>query len=129
MDYNQILDTVIRMVIIPIIPLLAVYIKTLLQAKIQEVENKITNENLLKQLEIAKEVLNDCVTNTTETYVKSLKEQGKFDLSTQKQALEKTKKEFLSIINSGTKEALETAYADYEAWIETAIEKIVKENK
>lgn len=129
MNWNEVLDIIIRVIIVPIIPLLAVYIKMLIQTKINEIQSKIDNENINKQLEIAKNTLNDCVTETTETYVKSLKEQGKFGVEAQAIALEKTKQAFLSIIGEGTKKALETAYGDYTKWIETSIEKLIKENK
>lgn len=129
MEWNEILDIVIRVIIVPIIPLLAVYVKMLIQTKINEIQSKIDNENLSKQLEIAKNTLNQCVAQTTETYVKSLKEQGKFGAESQRIALEKTKQSFLSIIGDGTKEALETAYGDYTKWIDTSIENLVKEHK
>lgn len=129
MDWNEILDIAIRAIIIPIIPLLAIYVKMLIQTKIDEIQAKIDNESLKKQLELAEQILSDCVIETTETYVKSLKEQGKFGVEAQKIAFEATKNKFLSIIGDGTKTALETAYGDYTKWIETSIENLVKENK
>lgn len=129
MDWNEVLDIVIRVIIVPIIPLLAVYLKILLQTKIDEIKAKTDNQNLKKQLDIARDVLSECVTDTTETYVKSLKEQGEFGTEAQKIALEKTKIKFLTIISDGTKTALETAYGDYTKWIEISIESLVKANK
>lgn len=129
MNYNEVLETLIRAVIVPIIPLLAIYVKLLIETKINEIQTKIDNQNLLKQLEIAKEVLSNCVIETSETYVKTLKEKDKFDTKTQEIALQKTKEKFLSIINDGTKTALETAYGDYTKWIEASIESVIKENK
>ena len=129
MDYNEILEVVIRVIIVPIIPLLALYLKLLIQTKINEIQSKIENQNLLKQLDIAKEVLESCVVETSETYVKSLKDQNKFDKDAQLIALEQTKSKFLSIINDGTKKALESAYGDYTKWIETSIENLIKTSK
>ena len=129
MDWSEVLDIVIRVIIVPIIPLLAVYIKLLLETKIDEIKAKTDNQNIKKQLDIARQVLSECVTDTSETYVKTLKEQGEFGAEAQKIAFEKTKSKFLSIISEGTKIALETTYGDYTKWIETSIENLVKSNK
>lgn len=129
MDYNEILETLIRVIIVPIIPLLGVYIKMLMETKINEIQSKIDNQNLTKQLGIAKEVLKSCVVETYETYVKPLKEQNLFHEEEQVIALEKTKEKFLSIINEETRVALESAYGDYTKWIETTIENMVKSSK
>lgn len=129
MDYNEILEIVIRVIIVPIIPLLALYLKLLIEAKINEIQAKTESQNLLKQLDIAREVLQSCVIDTSETYVKSLKDQNKFGVEAQKLALEQTKSKFLLIINDGTKKALEEAYGDYTKWIDTSIENLIKSSK
>ncbi len=129
MDINEILELLIQVVVIPVIPLLALYVKRFIQVKMDEVTAKITDDNIKKQLDMAKEVLADCVMETSEIYVKSLKDLGEFDLEAQEIALQRTKDVFLEIIGQGTKEALETAYGDYTRWIETNIEKIIKEQK
>lgn len=129
MDYNEILETLIRVIIVPIIPLIGVYVKILMETKINEIQSKIDSQNLAKQLDIAKEVLKSCVVETYETYVKPLKEQNLFHEEEQQIALDKTKEKFLTIINEGTRVALESAYGDYTKWIETTIENMVKSNK
>lgn len=129
MDYNEILETLIRVIIVPIIPLIGVYVKILMETKINEIQSKIDSQNLAKQLDIAKEVLKSCVVETYETYVKPLKEQNLFHEEEQQIALDKTKEKFLTIINEDTRVALESAYGDYTKWIETTIENMVKSNK
>ena len=130
------MELIIKLIIVPIIPLLAVYLKSLIQIKIakakreiEAIENETISKQLDKQLDLAQKTLESCVTETTETYVSELKKLDKFDKNAQIIALNKSKEKFLDIISEATKEALEQVYGDYLKWIDTSIEKILESKK
>lgn len=136
MNWNEVMELIIKLIIVPIIPLLAVYLKSLIQIKIakakreiEAIENETASKQLDKQLDLAQKTLESCVTETTETYVSELKKLDKFDKNAQIIALNKSKEKFLDIISEATKEALEQVYGDYLKWIDTSIEKILESKK
>ena len=136
MNWNEVMELIIKLIIVPIIPLLAVYLKSLIQIKIakakreiEPIENETISKQLDKQLDLAQKTLESCVTETTETYVSELKKLDKFDKNAQIIALNKSKEKFLDIISEATKEALEQVYGDYLKWIDTSIEKILESKK
>lgn len=136
MNWNEVMELIIKLIIVPIIPLLAVYLKSLIQIKIakakreiEAIENETVSKQLDKQLDLAQKTLESCVTETTETYVSELKKLDKFDKNAQIIALNKSKEKFLDIISEATKEALEQVYGDYLKWIDTSIEKILESKK
>lgn len=129
MSLDSIVEILFKGVLIPIIPLIVVYLKELINAKTNEISNKVESETVTKYLEIAKNTLQSCVTETTQIYVDVLKEQGKFDKEAQIIAMELTRETFLSIISESTKEVLEEMFDDYNIWITTSIEEIINNQK
>lgn len=127
--WNEILELIFKLIIIPIIPLLAIYVKTLIQKKINEIDTKVKNDEIKKYLQLAEDALIKATNMTTETYVKALKEKGEFDLVSQQVAFEKSKQAFLHTISDATLEVLKVAYGDYETWIKITIESLVKDSK
>lgn len=129
MSLDSIVEILFKGILIPIIPLIVVYLKELINAKTNEISNKVESETVTKYLEIAKNTLQSCVTETTQIYVDVLKEQGKFDKEAQIIAMELTRETFLSIISESTKEVLEEMFDDYNIWITTSIEEIINNQK
>ena len=70
-----------------------------------------------------------CVVATNQTYVETLKKQGKFDLEAQKIAFEKTKDAVLDLLNVEAKEYLLAVEDDLDAYINNQIEVAVNLNK
>lgn len=127
--FKEILGVLTRLVILPAIPILAVYIKKALtswaEAKAVEVENETIAEYLLEITEI----ITQAVISTTQTYVEALKEKGEFNEEAQEHAFDETKFVVMTLLAEEAKEFLEMMYGDAELWIDTKIEQIVKETK
>ena len=128
-DVNAVLGTIIQVIIIPLITLGSLYLKKFVNKKMEELEEQTKNEALAKQLEIAKETLEACVTTTTETFVKDLKKVDNFTDEDKVLAFEQTRRAFLDTVSTGTILALETLYGDYENWIKVQTERILAESK
>ena len=75
------------------------------------------------------QTISDCVIATNQTYVESLKQQGKFDLDAQKEAFNLTKDAVLSILSEEAQVYLSTAVGDLNAYITKKIEAEVNLNK
>ena len=128
-DVNAVLGTIIQVIIIPLITLGSLYLKRFINAKMEKLEEQTKNEAIAKQLEIAKETLEACVTTTTETFVKDLKKVDNFTDEDKVLAFEQTRRAFLDTVSTGTILALETLYGDYENWIKVQTERILAESK
>ena len=91
MELDLILEILFKGIIIPIIPLIAVYLQKVITVKINEINERVKNEHTKKYLEIAKTTLQSCVAETTQVYVESLKAQGKFNKEAPNNAINITK--------------------------------------
>lgn len=129
LELNQLLNTVFTCIIIPVIPMVGVFIVRLIESKLNEINVRVENEQVKKYLKLAMDTLVSAVNATTETYVKSLKEQNKFDMDAQKIAFEQTKDAFLKTISEETLKTLQVAYGDYNEWIKITTEKLLKDEK
>ena len=67
----------------------------------------------------------DCVIATNQTYVETLKKEGKFDLTAQKTAYEMTKTAVMSILTEEAKKYLTLAVGDLNIYISQLIESAV----
>jgi hypothetical protein len=68
------------------------------------------------------ETITDCVIATTQTYVETLKKQGKFDTDAQKEAFNQTYNAVMVILNDEAKEYLNSAVGDLKLFITQKIE-------
>ena len=129
MEIKDILEVLFQLVIIPIIPLFTLYLKKLIESKIDEIQVKSKNELVNKYLQIAEEGITKAVMTVSQTYVDSLKREGKFDKDAQVKAFEMAKEEFEKIVNDEVKDGIKELTSDYETWIKASIESLIKESK
>lgn len=129
MNWTSILTQLFEMVIIPLLGVATVYITWLVKTKINETKTKTDNELLNKYLTMLNETITDCVLATTQTYVDSLKQAGKFDAEAQKIAFEKTYNAVMDILADEAKEYLTATVGDLQVYVNNKIEAEVKVNK
>ena len=126
---TEIMPIIFDLILIPILGIIAGAIITWVNAKRKEALAKTDNEVAQKYINIAADVINSAVITTTETYVKSLKNQNLFDATAQQTALEKTKSAVMDILSSEAKTHLTGLYGDLNKYIESKIEEAIKNNK
>lgn len=129
MTLEQVLEILFKLIILPIIPLLVVYLKTLIEAKTEELKTKTDNEIIDKYLDMANDILLRAVTETTQVYVNECKKTGSFTKDAQVKALEMTKTRFEEIASEEVKNIIKEITGDYEAWINASIETLVNQSK
>ena len=115
--------------IVPLLGLVVGFLITWINAKRKEVLAKTDNEMAQACINIAADIINSAVISTTETYVKSMKNQNIFDVEAQKIALDKTKTVVMETLSEETKTRLSGLYGDLNKYIETKIEEAIKNNK
>ena len=126
---KEILTTLVQVVVIPAIPVLITYLVKYLKAKAEQTTTKINNELIRTYLQEATDAVLQAVTYTAQTYVDTLKKQGKFDKEAQQKAFNTAKDIALKLLTDEAKQMIEDLYGDLMLWLETKIEQTVKEQK
>ena len=115
--------------IIPLLGVLTTFFVKWVNAKSAEIQTNIDDVTLNKYLQMLTETITDCVIATNQTYVESLKAQGKFDEAAQKEAFRLTSMSVIAILTDDAKEYLTTAVGDLEVFITKKIEAEVNNRK
>lgn len=129
MEWLALLYEIFEVCVIPLLGILTVYIVRFIQMKTEELNSKNKNEILNKYLIMLSDTVVDCVIATNQTYVNSLKAQGKFDLEAQKIAFEMTYNAVIKVLSNDAKEYLTNIYGDLSVYITNMIEAEVNRNK
>ena len=122
MDWMNILAQLFEIVVFPLLAIGTVYLISLIKVKIQEIKQYKEEALYNKYLTMLENTIVDCVISTTQTYVETLKKQGKFDADAQKIAFTKTYTNVMAILNKDAKEYLEEAIGDLETYVYNKIE-------
>lgn len=128
-NLREFIQEALYLVVTGIVPLLITYIILFLKSKIKEQQEKIDNENLNKYITIATDAISMAVLTVSQTYVDELKRQGKFDKQAQEVAKQMAIDKAKSLITEEAKNAVTLLYGDFEAYLNSQIEALVRENK
>ena len=129
MEWMVILQQVFELCIIPLLGIVTFYIVQFIKTKTEELNANNSNEVLSKYIEMLRNTICECVIATNQTYVDSLKAQGKFDAEAQKKAFEMTYNSVINILTDEAKVYLTSIYGDLTAYITNMIEAEVNKNK
>ena len=129
MDYMNIVAQIFEVVILPLLSIGTVYLISLIRTKIQELKLQKDTELYHKYLDMLENTIINCVLSTTQTYVDSLKKEGKFDADAQKIAFTKTYTNVMKILSEDARKYLENAIGDLETYVYNRIESEVKLTK
>ena len=124
MDQNLI-NQLFQVCLIPMLGALTTFIVIWIKAKSAELQKKTNNDILNKYVQMATDTITNCVIATNQTYVNSLKEQGKFDEAAQKEAFQRTYQAVLLILSDEAKEYLNNAFGDLNKYLQEKIESTV----
>ena len=125
----NIIRVLFEIAIIPLLGILVPYFIKWLQAKSAEIQAKVDNDTADKYIQMITDTVVNCVIATNQTYVESLKANGKFDLEAQKVAFQKTLDAVLAVLSEDSKKYISTAFGDVETYLTTLIESAVNANK
>lgn len=126
---QETLKTLFELVLFPILFTLVGFAIKFLQVKSIEIQNKVSNETADKYIKMIEDTIITCVTATTQTYVDSLKAQGKFDEAAQKEAFKKSLNAILDTLSLDAINYIEEIYGDVKNYLTQKIEAQVKVSK
>lgn len=129
MDWMMMLTNLFELVIFPLLGIGTVYLILLIKNKCQQLKLKKDDELYVKYISMLENTIVSCVLATSQTYVESLKKEGKFDAEAQKIALTKTYTNVMKILSEEAKVYLSEALGDLEAYVYNKIEAEVKLTK
>lgn len=125
----QMISEIINVCVIPLLGVLVTYLVKYINSKSKELEAQVDNDTAKKYINMLTKTITDCVIATNQTYVESLKAQGKFDAEAQKKAFEMTLSAVQGLLTEEAKTYLAELYGDLDAYITTQIEATVNKNK
>lgn len=125
----EFLPLLFELCLIPLLGILTAFVVKWLKAKEVEITTKVDNDTADKYISLVMSTVRDCVVATNQTYVESLKQQGRFDAEAQTKAFKATYESVLNILSDDAKEYLIHAYGDLNAYLTTLIEAEVNCNK
>lgn len=128
-NLNDILKSIIYIIITSILPIIVPYIIKLLNAKIDELTANIENEKAKRYIDVIVDAISIAVTSVNQTYVDSLKEAGTFDEESASIAKRFAMQKAKDLITADSKQFIEMAYGDFDKYLENAIESYVRQEK
>ena len=126
---SELLTQIFQVCIIPLLGVLTTFIIKWINVKSNQIQKNNDNALANKYIQMLTDTINSCVIATNQTYVESLKKQGKFDVEAQKQAFEQTTQAVLTILSQEAKDYLANIYGDLDKYISEKIEASVNINK
>ena len=124
-----ILQQVLEVVIIPLLGILTTVLIKYINSKSKEAASKTDNLLQQKYIYMLNDTITSCVLATSQTYVDTLKKEGKFDTEAQKKAFKMTYESVMNILTDDAKSYLYEIYGDLESYITAEIEAEVNNNK
>lgn len=129
MDWIVMLYQIFELCVIPLLGVLTMYLVQFIRKKSQEITDKTDSELADKYIRMLTDTITTCVIATNQTYVESLKKQGKFDAEAQKEAFKLTYNAVMAVLTDEAKHYLAAIYGDLTAYITTRIEAEVNVSK
>ena len=126
---EELIADIFQVCIIPLLGVLTAFFVKWVNAQSIKIQTNVEDVTLKKYMDMLTQTISDCVIATNQTYVESLKQQGKFDLDAQKEAFNLTKDAVMTILSEEAQVYLSTAVGDLNAYITKKIEAEVNLNK
>ena len=125
----ELLSQIFEVCIIPLLGVLTTFLVRYINTKMKTLADTTSDEKQKKYIEMLNNTITDCVIATTQTYVDTLKKQGKFDKEAQEQAFLMTFNAVSSLLTEESKKYLNEAIEDLDLYIKQKIESEVNINK
>jgi hypothetical protein len=129
MEWMALLYQIFDLCVIPLLGVLTMYLVQFIRLKSQEITDKTDSDLADKYIQMLTDTITTCVIATNQTYVESLKRQGKFDKEAQKEAFKLTYNAVMAVLTDEAKHYLAAIYGDLTAYITTRIEAEVNVSK
>jgi hypothetical protein len=129
MDWTEILKHIFELIIYPVLGIGGIYLTFLIKVKINELKQKSKDDTTKKYLDMLNDTIANAVLATTQTYVESLKKQGKFNEEAQKVAFQQTYDAVMKVLTDEAIKYITTSVGDLNLYVTNQIEAQVKLTK
>lgn len=129
MSFKEFIQQLMYLVITGILPFVTVYFANYVKAIIQKNSEKSENEQIQSLINYAGEAISVAVITVSQTYVDTMKAEGKFDKEAQAIAKQMAIDKAKELISTEMKSAIETIYTNFDAYLDNYIETLVRETK
>lgn len=126
---SELFNQIWQVCLLPLLGVLTTFAVKFLNAKSKEINGKVESDTAKKYIEMVNSTIINCVIATNQTYVDSLKQQGKFDGEAQKVAFEKTLDAVMNILTDDAKTYIAHTTGDLTIYLTQLIEAEVNKNK
>lgn len=120
-----VIDTLVNVVITVGLP----YLFALLKKKLDNDEKFANNDKVKYYMNLAQDYLRDTVLMVKQTFVDSLKKEGRFDADAQAEAFKLAKEAWLGMMSEEMKNIIMKEVGDIDIWANAKLEKYVVEVK
>ena len=129
MTFKEFIQQLMYLVITGILPFVTVYFANFVKSTIQKNSKNAENENIGSLINYAGEAISVAVMTVSQTYVDTMKRQGKFDAEAQAIAKQMAIDKAKELISREMKSAIESVYTNFDAYLDNYIETVVRESK
>lgn len=129
MDWTEVLKQIFELIVYPVLSIGGIYLTYLIGVKISELKQKTKNETTKKYLDMLHSTISSVVLATTQTYVETLKKNGKFDGEAQKVAFQMTYDAVMKVLTDEAVKYITESVGDLETYVTNKIEAEVQLNK
>jgi len=128
MEFSEVLNYCLYIVLTVLLPVVAKYVVDLIKTKIKEstvIEEATKNENASNLVKDALSDVMDAVLYVNQVYTDSLKASGKFDEEAQKEAFNCAYDKAMNMISDEAKKVINELYGSFDKWLQLKIESSV----
>lgn len=129
MEFAQFIEQLFELCIFPGLLILGKFAIDWLKAKTDEAKQNTTSVQEQKYLDMIYHTISTCVIATNQTYVESLKQQGKFDAEAQKEAFAKTYNAVIAVLSEEVKLYIIETSGNLQIYLTQQIEAMVNDKK
>ena len=125
MEFNEMLNNILYVVLTAILPIVTTYIVKLIDAKVKEsnvIEEATKNEDMSNLVKDALSDVMDAVLYVNQIYTDALKAKNEFTQEAQKEAFNLAYTEAMNLISDGAKKAITEMYGSFDKWLQLKIE-------
>lgn len=126
---QETLNTIMTMVIIPVLVAVGGFVIAYLKKKTADLNNEIEDKTVKKYVNMGTEAVLQAVETVFQTYVESLKKKGQFTKEAQQEAFNKALDIAKNLLTQEARDILSVAYGDFDLWLQTKIEQSVYQDK
>ena len=125
----ELITQIFQICVIPLLGILTKFVIDFLAAQRDKLNADTESEIAKKYTSMIFDTVTRCVIATNQTYVDTLKKEGKFDAEAQKTAFNKTMQAVLAVLSDDAKQYIQETTGDINTYLTQLIESLVNEKK